>query len=121
MSTEAIILTIDRFVTYSDASHLPESAFGGMGGFFAPGMRWPDYLDRWNDEAKPTLENLRKAIIENKIRCNGYQHQHDQYESCPVFSDGTCATYTFRAWGDLMAAVWSSEEDKDYSYMDFYC
>jgi hypothetical protein len=27
---------------------------------------------------------------------------------------------TFRAWGDFMDAVWSEEEDRDMSYMDFY-
>ena len=38
----------------------------------------------------------------------------------PLFSDGKVATFSFRGWGDLMAAIWSEAEDKDYGYMDFY-
>ncbi len=110
-----------EFVTYEDANKLPDSGLGGMGGWFSHGDRWEDYLNEWVEEVRPRLESLRAAIIENNIRYNGYQHQHGNLETCPVFSDGTAATYSFRAWGDLMAAVWSSHDNKDYSYMDFYC
>jgi hypothetical protein len=30
------------------------------------------------------------------------------------------ATFSYRGWGDIMAAIWSEEENKDYNYMDFY-
>lgn len=108
------------FVTSYEAEKLPESGLGGLGGFFNNGMRWADYLAIWKEEVHPRLESLRAAIIEKNVRCNGLQHQNG-YPSCPVFEDGTCATYSFRAWGDLMAAVWSSHDNTDYSYMDFYC
>jgi hypothetical protein len=48
----------------------------------------------------------------------GQEHQYNS--GVPVFSDGKVATYTYRGWGDLMAAIWATEEDKDYHYMDFY-
>ena len=39
----------------------------------------------------------------------------------PVFDDGTVGSFSFRAWGDLMAAIWNTEENTNkYSYMDFY-
>ena len=109
-----------HFVTSYEAEKLPESGLGGLGGFFSRGMRWEDYLAIWKEDIHPRLESLRVAIIEKKVRCNGWQHQNG-HPSCPVFEDGTCATYSFRAWGDLMAAVWSSHDNTDYSYMDFYC
>ena len=108
-----------KFVTYSESANYPESGFGGMGGFFDNGMRWKDYLKIWKEEYHSDLENLRTAIVENKIRFTGEQHQNGT-QSCPVFTDGTCATYSYRAWGDLMAAVWSEHDDEDYSYMSFY-
>jgi hypothetical protein len=48
----------------------------------------------------------------------GAEHQHQGIT--PVFSDGRHFAMTFRAWGDFMAAVWSEEEDRNMSYMDFY-
>jgi hypothetical protein len=67
----------------------------------------------------PLLEELRRSIIANNIRCTGEQHQNGAV-AVPLWSNGKVDTYSFRAWGDLMAAVWSTEENKDYGYMDFY-
>jgi len=113
-------MKVIKFVQYNEAESLPESGFGGMGGWFEMGMRWCDYKEMWIEDVHETIENLRAAIIENHIKCTGDQHQHSGVESCPVFEDGTTATYSFRAWGDLMAAVWSTEDNEDYSYMSFY-
>lgn len=110
-----------KFTTYDAASKMPESPLGGLGGFFNNGMRWEDYLKRWPTDLHPRLEALKAAIIENNIQCTGARHQHDDYDSAPIFEDGTAATYSYRAWGDLMAAIWSTQENKDYSYLDFYC
>lgn len=108
-----------KFVTYEEASKMEESGFGGTGGWFKDGQRWTDYLDRFELHTHPTLEMLRESIIKNKIRCTGDEHQNG-FISCPVFPDGKVATYSFRAWGDLMAAVWSEHDNKDYNYMTFY-
>ncbi len=37
-----------------------------------------------------------------------------------MFNDGTAGMFSFRAWGDLMAAIWAEHENRDYGYMDFY-
>jgi hypothetical protein len=114
-----------RFVSYKEAEGMPESSLYPLGGFFKDGMRLKNYIDAFflkSDKPKNycRLMSLFYAITENNIRCTGDRHQSDLVESCPVFEDGTCATYSYRAWGDLMAAVWSEYENKDYSYMDFY-
>ena len=50
-----------------------------------------------------------------------YREQHQNGAvAVPLWSNGKVDTYSFRSWGDLMAAVWSTEENKDYGYMDFY-
>lgn len=90
---------------------------GSMGGFFQDGMRWQDLKERFVDSAHPYLEALRAEIIEKKLRFGGDGHQDDKY---PLFDDGSTAFFSYRAWGDLMAAIWSEHEAKDYCYMDFY-
>lgn len=109
-----------KFITYSESEGIEESDLGGMGGFFENGMRWDDYKSRFDKDLWGDLEILRSSIIKNDIRITGHQHQHSDVESVPVFEDGKTATYSYRAWGDLMAAIWSTKEDKDYNYMDFY-
>lgn len=94
------------------------TAIGWWGGFFEKGMRWKDYLEDFNETVHPYLEVARKSAVEKQIKTTGEQHQHEGIT--PVFSDGRYFAMTFRAWGDLMAAVWSEEENRDMSYMDFY-
>ncbi len=98
---------------------------GGLGGWFNSGMfrdgetghRWEDYLT-WLDPAKhPYAEAIRVEILEKNLVITGSMHQE---EYTPLFSDGTVGSYSFRGWGDLMAAIFSEAEDKDYNYMDFY-
>ena len=112
-------MKVIKFIPYNEVGKREENGLGGMGGFFDDGMRWGDYKDVWNESVHEDLEGLRTAIIANQINCTGDEHQNG-YPSVPLFDDDTVATYSFRAWGDLMAAVWSSEYDKDYSYMSFY-
>jgi len=78
-----------------------------------------DYLDDYKPDVHPMLEVLRRSIIEHKIRCTGEEHQNGSH-AIPLWSNGRVDTYSHRAWGDLMAAVWSTEDGKNYSYMDFY-
>lgn len=94
--------------------------FGGLGGFFKNGMRWKDYIDVLDEDEKLYAEALRRAVVDHDFRYTGDQHQNGPL-GVPVFSDGTYASFSLRAWGDLMAAIWSEQEDVDYSYMDFYC
>ena len=47
------------------------------------------------------------------------EHQNDDH-GVPKSDDDTVGLFSFRSWGDLMAAIWSEEEDKDYDYLNFY-
>lgn len=108
------------WIGYDEIEDGFEQSFGCMGGFFDDGMRWKDYIDLVEPEYKSYAEALRKEIIEKGIRYNGSQHQN-MPDGIPVFSDGTYALFSYRGWGDIMAAIWSEHEDTDYCYMDFYC
>jgi hypothetical protein len=111
-------MDVVKWVSYTEADKLP-IAFGGLGGFFREGMRWGEYLGAWEESAYPYIEALRADIIKRGIKECGPWHQKDP-EGAPVFSDGTSATFSYRAWGDLLAAIWSTEEDRDSHYMEFY-
>src|SRR5882672_12317810 len=89
------------------------------GGFFERGMRWKDYIDDYLEEDREMFESLRQEIVKNHIKITG---EVMQYRGCYIaeFNNGTLISFTWRAWGDLMAAVWSEHENKDYSYMSFY-
>ena len=113
-------MIITKWINYAEAENYEENGFGGLGGFFERGMRWIDYKEGFFIPYHEELEILRKSIIDNKIRCTGSEHQFN-YEACPLWDNEKTDTYSMRAWGDLMAAIWSTEENKDYSYMDFYC
>ena len=119
-------MKIEKWITYDEAEGKTENGLGGMGGWFGTtetgwdaGHRWKDYLDNYQAEVHPMLEELRRSIIEHKIRCTGMEHQNGVH-AIPLWDNGRVDTYSYRAWGDLMAAVWSTEDDKNYSYMDFY-
>lgn len=110
-----------KWITNKEADALDEKDnIGGMGGFFNMGMRWKDYLDSFIEEIHPHLEALRESIIESGIWEDGGWHQNAEEPSVPYWSDGKFGTYSFRAWGDLMAAVWSEHYNRDYCYMSFY-
>ena len=116
------MIEVEKFIPYEEAAHLEargRGTIGGLGGFFQKGMRWKDYLDCFYPKGQEYAEALRRYIVKNKIKRGGDWHQSEA-EGAPLFTDGTVACFSFRAWGDLLAAIWSSEEDRDYSYMSFY-
>lgn len=116
---------VKKWVSYELASQeieigeLKVNDIGGLGGWFEKGHRWNDYITKFKKRQRPYIESLRKEIINNNIKFAGSEHQ-ERKDGVPVFSDGTVALYSYRAWGDLMAAIWSTEENRDYSYIDFY-
>lgn len=111
-------ITVVEWIDYDEAVEKYKESIGGMGGFFKDGMRGQkDYFDNIGISVRDYYDALRKEIIAKKIKCGGDRHQQDM---TPLFSDGTYASFSYRAWGDLMAAIWSEEENKDYGYMDFY-
>lgn len=110
----------------------PEAPIGGMGGWFGHDPAgttrdeiwgaqhtWADYLARWDPAVHAHAEALRAAIVAARIWEAGDWHQS---EGCgvPLFDDGTVATFSFRGWGDLLAAVWTEQLGRQYCYMDFY-
>jgi hypothetical protein len=113
-------LKIVKWITNEEAQDKGENGLGGMGGFFENGMRWKDYKEQYVDEVYPMLETLRKSIIKNRIYWTGKAMQNNGYKTVPLWSNGKVDTYSWRAWGDLMAAVWSEEDNTDYDYMSFY-
>lgn len=120
-----IPIKVLAWISYDQANELIEkgilkdSKVGGMGGWFMEENRWDDYEAAFSESAQPYLEALRKEIINKNIKYCGNDHQELE-DGVPVFNDNTVAMYSYRGWGDLMAAIWSTEENKDYSYMDFY-
>ena len=113
-------MNIEKWITTDEAEGKEENGLGGMGGFFSEGMRWKNYKENYVPKVHEKLEELRRSIIENNIRCTGEERQEGGGNVVPLWSNGKVDTYSWRAWGDLMAAVWSEHENKDYNYMDFY-
>jgi hypothetical protein len=106
----------------ADATGMVES-LGGLGGGFnavsgTPKESWSDYLDMLPAQSRPYAEALRDEVLRLRIRRGGFWHQYDP-GGTPVFDDGTCATFSMRAWGDFLAAVWSEHESTVYCYVDF--
>lgn len=107
-----------------------EISIGGLGGFFNAGlihknqkelvdMRWKNYVSSIKPDTIPYAEAIRESVLKNNIRFTGKEHQNSD-QGVPVFEDDTIGSFSFRAWGDIMAAIWSEEENKNYTYMDFY-
>lgn len=100
-----------------DTDH--EVSIGGFGGWFNENNTWSDYLEVCPEERQPYVEALRKEIVSNGKWISGMHHQYEE-DGTPLFSDGTIASFSLRAWGDFMAAVSFSVDGKPRSYMDWY-
>ena len=114
-----IIKWIDEDTAYNNEYDNYDS-IGTLGGFFKNGMRWKDYIKNVNKDIHSYVELMRKDIVKNKLRYTGQQVNYSHVDGVPVFSDKKLGFFSWRAWGDLMAATWSEEENKDYNYMNFY-
>ena len=78
-----------------------------------------DFLKEFNEDAHPYFEAMRAAILKKKIRQGGFWHQSSDDKGMPLFEDDTVGSFTFRAWGDVMAAIWAEQDGKDYNYVSF--
>lgn len=111
-------VTVKDWISYDEASG-KDVSIGGIGGFFKEGMRWEDYFDDLKDEVKPYALAIRDAVVKGGIKLTGEQHQLSS-NGVPLFSDDTTGQFSYRAWGDIMAAIWSTAENRDSHYMEFY-
>ncbi len=104
----------DTVTTRPSAGNL--SDLGGTGEAEA---NWPAYVAQYPTEWHPHLEAIRQSIIANQVWAGGDWHQEHAH-GVLVLSDGHYMGCTYRDWGDLLAAVWSSKLGQQFSYMDFY-
>lgn len=107
-----------QWISSEQAEQENRPDIGTMGGFFQDGMRWKDYLER-GGLADEYAEAMRRDVIKRNLREDGGWHQNSE-KGIPLFTDGKVALMSFRAWGDLLAAIWSEHDNRDYCYMDFY-
>ena len=111
-------LTVVEWVNEESLDKDAECSVGGLGGW-VDGETWDEYIACFTDGARPYLEAIREAVVRDGLRVTGEDHQHRDYT--PVFSDGTYGGFSYRAWGDMMAAIWNTEEPgAGHSYMTFY-
>ena len=80
---------------------------------------WKEYIKSVPIEYIEHYNALRESIIEQDMRMSGNSHQYG-FEGIPLFNDGTIALFSFREWGCLLSAIWSTEHKKQYDYMNFY-
>jgi hypothetical protein len=109
-------MKIVKMISYEESEKYIDLGFSG--GFFNGGMRWKDYIETKPKEAYERLEVIRKYVIDNNLKINGPEHQEF---GIPLFDDDIVTCFTYRGWGDLLAGIWSEEENEDYDYMSFYC
>ena len=65
------------------------------------------------------VQLIGDEVVKNGYCFSGQEHQN-ALTGVPVFSDGTCLRASMRAWGQIMAAIYSAVDDVNLSYMDFY-
>ena len=70
-------------------------------------------------ELTEIVQILGEEIVDHGYSFSGQEHQNS-LTGVPVFSDGTCLRASMRVWGQIMAAVYSAVEGRNFSYMDFY-
>ena len=107
------------WIPYSSAEAHAYPDVGGRGGFIEKGNGWSDYIASVKENAAPYYEALRAAVLTVGLRRGGDWHQSRQ-NGVPVFDDGAIATFSFRAWGDLMVAIWADRDGRCYGYLDDY-
>jgi len=111
-------LTVE-WVDFNDPRLSDDKTIGWMGGWVR-GEQWDEYLKLIAEQWHPYMNAVKDSIIANNIKCTGSEHSEGEGFT-PLFSDGYQLGLTWRAWGDLMAAVWNTAEDTNrYSYTNFY-
>lgn len=71
------------------------------------------------EELSLMIELIKQDILKNGYRFSGEEHQN-ALTGVPLFSDGTCFRASMRAWGTIMAMIYSDVDGINYPYMEFY-
>lgn len=71
------------------------------------------------EEFRDIMQLIGDEVVKHGYCFSGQDHQNE-LTGVPVFSDGTCLRASMRAWGYIMAAIYSEIEGIELSYMDFY-
>lgn len=108
-----------EWIAYDAADRRGAPDIGGWGGVMTKQMRWADFIADIDAKWCGHYEAMRQAILVRGL-CRGGDWHQAAPDGVPLFDDGAIATFSFRAWGDLMAAVWSDADGRGYGYMDFY-
>lgn len=134
------MMRVIDWISYAGTENKKDS-LGGWGGWFNASMLgtagdagrevtgerhtsgtspWDEYVESTTTTEKEAAyaEALRKSIVQHDVRYGGFWHQYSE-NGVPLFEDGTVATFSMRAWGDLLAAIWSDVDGKPYCYADF--
>jgi hypothetical protein len=80
---------------------------------------WLAYVMQYPAQWHPHVEAVRQSILDQGIWAGGDWHQESAH-GVPMLSDGHFFCFSWRGWGGLLAAVWSSELGEHFTYMDFY-
>lgn len=111
-------MKVQKWISYEESGNYKES-IGGMGGWFREGHRWKDYIEDLTPKGREYIEAIRVSVLGLGLKHTGEYHQYGK-DGVPLFNDNTVGSFSYRAWADLMAAIWAEKENKDYHYMDFY-
>jgi hypothetical protein len=117
LSTSAGQRAVVEWIPYEDAVDKEETV-GGLGGWF-DGHTWEDYINQAVPVEWPYLEAIKSDVLRTGRFICGNQHQDDP-NGVPLFDDGTVGMFSFRGWGDLMAAIATAQDGKSHNYMEFY-
>jgi hypothetical protein len=116
----ATIPTVVRWVSFSKLGQFDPAPIEGVGGWFNARKNklhtFGYYLEAHPEESRPYILALREEASRFNLRTFVAFGVHRQM--CPVFSDGTAVSLSQRAWGDFVAALWTSQ-DKPLAYTDF--
>jgi hypothetical protein len=96
-----------------------ECTFGTLGGWFGENDTWQSYLEALEPEYRQYAIAVKDSVIERNHFITGEQHQYND-NGVPLFSDGTIGSFSFRGWGDLMAAIANCADGKPHQYMEYY-
>lgn len=112
-------IEIQAWVAFKDLDKYPQNKAGHLGGW-VKGENFDEYLERYDESVHKYLIAIKEYVIAHQSYSTGEEHQYSS-NGIPLFTDGTISAFSWRGWGDLMAAIKNSDTGtQDYQYMDFY-